>query len=592
MNNASLYESVVRLKSNIFALRSVYNDAAPLHRRLPREILLEIFANFHHDGTRRGHPAFRVCHSWHALLQHSPQLWKTLLDQELLVKWEPQWKINRFKAAFLKSIPLNLHLCLRGIDRTTVDIIAPHMHRISSITIHVVARDIRRQWEALDLFLSHLDGPLRELEIRTAFEAFYIATSKAHIIRFSAFQHLHTLRLSHIYCEPPQTLHTALRHLEMNCCWGVEHSLFDDPSVNIDLPTILAIIKKCPNLETLRITGWPPNTLSNLDSPVDVPRLRHIFLQISPESTAAFLLHLILPSTVLLDLEPRYTFRDDLLPLPLSTGLVSTLGRPPVAEVAMDLKFLFNRHRPKNVATWEARGDGSRPLRVSTFLRVDFSSYDQTLAYTNQVLGIYATGTAVTSLTIAGARRASPDYYWPPNQRPSLNSYWATLLAGLPHLTRLSVDGGDVRHSPTLLALLAKGQRDGGCLCPVLADMSVFWDERVTTPPSTALPLATESDEPPDGALLNPDKMSFRQPYGDSETHAYCRMWELCLCSRAEHGCRPLRTLSVSMWDYWRASDRRNAGYEATLAVETLLRQGLQELVGEVSVRLQSDWEV
>ncbi|KAM5546081.1 hypothetical protein V8D89_000207 [Ganoderma adspersum] len=248
----------------------------------------------------------------------------------------------------------------------------------------------------------------------------------------------------------------------------------------------------------------------------------------------------------------------------------------------MHLKFLYTYvYRRKNVATWEVHGDGSRPLRVSTFYCVQLGPHDRTLAYTEQVLAIYAPGTAVTSLTIAGARRAS-----------SNSTYWAALLAGLPHPTRLAVDGGDVRHSPTLLAVLAKGQKDGGCLCPVLADLSVFWDERVTSPPPLTAPLLAESDEPVDGTLPHPDQTSFRQPYGDPETYAYCRVWELCLRSRAEYGCRLLSTLSVSIWNYWRFSARRNAGYEAALAVEMMLHQDLKDLVEEVSVRLQPDWEV
>ncbi|KAI1792692.1 hypothetical protein LXA43DRAFT_1093338 [Ganoderma leucocontextum] len=578
MYNASFHESIVQLKSNMCALRSTYNDAAPIHRSLPPEILLEIFANFHHDGTRRGHAASRVCHYWHPLLQHTAPFWRSLLGQEFLGEWEPPWKADRFRVAFFKSAPLDLSLCLRGIHPATVDILSSHSRRISSVAIQVI--EYSGQGEPLHRFLQ-LDMPiLRELEVRHGCFASYRAFS--HIARFklSAFPHLRTLRLSSIYFEPAEASHTELRHLELKDCLGPVGSA---SHTDLDLQTILDTIRNCPNLETLRIAGWSPNTLSDLDAPVDVPRLRHIILRISSGSTRAFLSRLVLPLTTLLDLEPCFPYAHDLLPLPLSTSLVTPLDRPPVAEVAMHLKFGYH----KNTATWKAQGAGSRPLRVSTFNCVDLHSPDATLTYTQQVVAIFAPGTAVTSLTIAGARRAT-------------KPYWTRLLAGLPHLARLAVDGGDARDDPMLFPLLAKPQEDGRCLCPMLADLSVFWDEDapdVTTPSTTGTVDASypspaqiyEAGYPP---LARTDEALFRQPYGPAETHAYCRVLELCLRGRAEHGCRPLKALSVSIWDCGEGQGLRDAGREGALTVEAMLREGLRDLVEEVSVKLQSRWEV
>ena len=490
-------------------------------------------------------------------------------------EWELPWKIARFRTAFVKSAPLDLSLRLRGIVPATVDIFVPHVRRISSITIRVVGYP--EEWEALDRFLQLDVTKLRELEVRLGLMGWYRTTS-IHTVPFPVLPHLHALRLSYMPVQIMTVSAPSLRHLELKDCLGSSNPRC------LDLRTILAIIRNSPNLETIFIMSLSKNTLSDLESSVDLPRLRHVIPRLSSESTRALLSYLVLPWTTFLDLRPRITYVPH-IPLPLSSGLVAPPGRPAATEVAMNLQFTY-RH---TIAIWEARGGETRPLRIS---HDSLSSRhpDSTLAYTEEVLAVYAPETTVTSLTIAGARCST------------LKSYWAAILAGLPHLTRLVVDGGDVRNWPMLLPLLAKGQTDGGCLCPRLADLSIFWDERLPRSGTTEVrqtvdPLLMEGvDE--SGYLpltltdLPVDEASFQQPYGLTATHAYCRFLALCLRSRAKHGCCPLRTLSVSIWDCWRHWKRPNTSSEVALAVEAMLREGLRGLVEEVSVKLQLEREV
>ncbi|KAI1796881.1 hypothetical protein LXA43DRAFT_492062 [Ganoderma leucocontextum] len=557
--NGSLHGFVIRHKSHIRALRSIYNGAVPIHRRLPPEILLEVFANFHHDGTRREHAAFRVCHYWRTLLQRTPQLWQALLSQEFSVTWDPQWKFNRFAAAFSRSAPLDLSLCLRGIDDATVDVLAAHSRRLTSMTFRNTG--YRDKWDTLERFLQ-LDMPmLRCLDIRRSFSGKVTGTRAA---RFFAFPHLETLRVASACLGPLETPYTSLKHLELRDCRGcVAPNAPFLVKVPIDLHTLLANIRNCPNLETLCVAGpLRPNTWPDPESPVDVPRLRHLTLQLPPDSTLALLSCLILPLTTVLDLEPLLV--ND-VPLPLSTSIVTPLHRPPVAEVTIHLKSTNSKYDAKNAATWEAQGDGSRPLRVSTTRFYNLESPHATLAQTSQILAIFAPGTAVTSLTITSGRSSRPE------------GLWTALLAGLPNLERLAVKGIRARDYPRILPLLSMPQGDGGCLCPTLTNLSVPWDPQSDPEAWTALiaegPQATTASASGEASSqLWIDEPVWRS-YGPTAIHSYCRVLQHCLRSRAEHGCLSLQAISIGIWD---------RGHEAE--VEATLREGLGDLVEEVSV--------
>ena len=348
MYNASFPEFVVRHKSHVWALRSVYNDAAPIHRRLPPKILLEVFANFRHDGTRHGPPALRVCHYWHTLLQRTPQLWQSLLRQEFLVKQDSQWKARRFAAALSRSAPLDLSLHIRGIDHAVLDVLAPYSCRFASMIFRTQGFSYEVH-EPLDRLL-RLDMPiLRCLDIcRWPFSTRITKSSTV----FFLFPRLQTLRIADIYTVPPEVQLIPLRHLELANCW----ESVGPSKVPMSVHTLLAVIRNCPNLETLRVEGsLPLNTRSDSEAPVNISRLRRLTLQETPlESTLTLLSYLVLPLTTALNVKPFLAHEMD--PLLLSTSIVTPLGLPPIAEVALHLKSTM----AKNDVTWETQGDGSR----------------------------------------------------------------------------------------------------------------------------------------------------------------------------------------------------------------------------------------
>ena len=147
-------------------------------------------------------------------------------------EWELPWKIARFRTAFVKSAPLDFSLRLRGIVPATVDIFAPHVRRISSITIRVIGYP--EEWEALDRFLQLDITKLRELEVRLGLMGWYRTTS-IHTAPFPVLPHLHALRLSYMPVQIMTVSAPSLRHLELKDCLGSSNPRC------LDLRTILAI---------------------------------------------------------------------------------------------------------------------------------------------------------------------------------------------------------------------------------------------------------------------------------------------------------------------------------------------------------------
>ncbi|KAM5532594.1 hypothetical protein V8D89_013720 [Ganoderma adspersum] len=284
--------------------------------------------------------------------------------------------------------------------------------------------------------------------------------------------------------------------------------------------------------------------------------MRHLFLRLNPtELTLALLSCLVLPSTTALDLEHDQVRAEETLPI--STSVVTSLGQPPTAEVALRLKSTH----VKDTATWEAEGDETRPLRISATHYYDCDLPDTILRRTDEVLAIFAPGTAVTSLTITSGRSLRRE------------GFWTCLLAALPHLARLAVDAGRNGDYPRILPLLGRRYGAEGFLCPSLTSLSVIWD-----PPKDPVEWTGLGAEGPQASTASATVGPRSEPWAVAAgIWEYCHVLQQCLRSRAEYGCLPLRAISVSIW---------NRGYGT--AMEAGLREGLGDLVKEVSVGFQS----
>ena len=103
-DNRRLAKAVPNNKSHMRALRSVYNDAAPINRHLLPEILMEIFSHVHPAVVPRSHiPVLRVCLYWRWLLFRTSVFWDNLLSLPTWNGWNSKYQMGPFQAALARS---------------------------------------------------------------------------------------------------------------------------------------------------------------------------------------------------------------------------------------------------------------------------------------------------------------------------------------------------------------------------------------------------------------------------------------------------------------------------------------------------------
>ena len=104
-------EVLSKNKSHIRALRSVYNDAAPINQHLLPELLMEIFSHVHPAVVPRSHiPVLRVCRYWRRLLFRTSEFWDNLLSLPTWDGWNSKYHIGPFRAALARSAYASLSL--------------------------------------------------------------------------------------------------------------------------------------------------------------------------------------------------------------------------------------------------------------------------------------------------------------------------------------------------------------------------------------------------------------------------------------------------------------------------------------------------
>ncbi|PIL27009.1 hypothetical protein GSI_10148 [Ganoderma sinense ZZ0214-1] len=80
--------AISKNKSHMRALHTAYNDAAPIHRRLPPEVLVEVFSRVQPVVTvvrRLRIPLLGICRYWRRLLFITPRFWANILSLPI---WE------------------------------------------------------------------------------------------------------------------------------------------------------------------------------------------------------------------------------------------------------------------------------------------------------------------------------------------------------------------------------------------------------------------------------------------------------------------------------------------------------------------------
>ncbi|KAI1792305.1 hypothetical protein LXA43DRAFT_353080 [Ganoderma leucocontextum] len=570
---------IAEYESRIYALRSARNDAVPIHRFLPPELVLEIFANLLPTPTRRRHGlhVLRVCRRWRILVLDTPQFWVNLIGQQLEATKLPRLELGLLKFAIARSATLKFTLSWRGCGATAVDLFLPYTPRICSLNATFSNQDNSHMARFLESglpFLEHLALTYNHRWLGTD-PAISISPIAVRVSQFPRLQALHLVRSPLLVPKTPSLLR------ELDLLHVSPRSPGDPSAARRDIAHILDVLSFTKRLETLRLRYSLPEDIleTSLSTSsrriVQLPLLHTLVVRDNPRSVRVFLAYVELPPTTRLEVEIYTQRTDGTIIMPFPPGL----NTAPADDASVGLVLRLDSSA---VSHWETHVNGAQTLRLTVFRDWESRTDAGLMEYTREVMALFAPPRLVTSLTVSGGELAREDR--------------AALLADLPHLTRLATTGPDGRLDGEVLSMLCEPGPEGEMLCPALEHLSFSWVHtsdrqvawaqdrlRAQRRPHPDLRLATIGPEPHlHGQRGTPDDPKTWKPYGAAASHAFCRtVASFNLARSAAHSSRPLKSLAVAIRRP--KSDYVHHQWDVP-SVRTRLQEGLGRSVGSVSV--------
>ena len=592
-DNRRLAKAGSKNNSHMRALRSVYNDAAPINQHLLPEMFMEIFAHVHPAVVPRSHiPVLRVCRYWRRLLFRTSEFWDNLLSLPTWDGWNPRYQMTPFRAALTRSASTSLVVFVPYYSQAISSILIPHASRLSSfkagptvsnpegMTLSRLKEEIlyrtRRRYGL------YMYGVVRKEEWRTAALTF----------SFSLFPNLRSLELRKTYIRPSITAYPSLSHLKLDQC-----AIRPTSSGGQVVPPLIAVhaaLESFPNLEVLSLIRClsPPynpdrveevSPVPDLKETVHLPRLCHLELVDTPAYIPPFLSHLVFPTTTSLVLEPTYAHDGSqgpaVAPLFPRINPSSSPSLSPSAELTLSLHFPAADGR--SLARWETRGERTRPVRV-TLPHAAFTSA-LVARYTRDLVDVLAPRRGVAALAVHGRFRHREVQSDPVE-------YWEELARALPGLRHLACEA--VWTTRAIVAVLGKRESWGGFSCARLGEVVLGWSLthgidlghgdgqwRALQRKDDGSPRDDRISEPAKELALAPECQLAEQ------LSDFCDTVRPCLSARAGH-CERIGKLMVSFHcDYFRCKCRDGVleVWQAAL-IEQRLRDSLGDLVGDVVV--------
>ena len=302
-----LFAKIQHYERYLRALCAAYNDASPIHRRLPPELLMGIFSHVRPKSCQ-GLQLLHVCRRWRYVALKTPQFWANMLRISSVVRRAYAGDIlglERFQTFLARSSPCLIPLNLRGFPDHMSDILAQHSHRISTLIVNAGPKEIT------DVYLLMSSGMpnLKEVTINhspgcSPFEPEERAAMISVQCAEDSLPRLQSLRISTAFLSP-DIMAPSLQSLVIGGCSC--HECGGDMRAHT-LDTLLRSLARCPSLLNLQcLSGSEPLVhpleLSTL-SPVSLPLLNKVeFQKYRPEPLSDILRHLILPPTTALKFE-------------------------------------------------------------------------------------------------------------------------------------------------------------------------------------------------------------------------------------------------------------------------------------------------
>ncbi len=390
---------------------------------------------------------------------HTPQFWADILsnaslDMMNVRTWESRY--TRFEFLLAHSSPQPFDLTLRGFPAPVAKALAPHAHRILSMTLEIEASEVQE----LDRLFSVGMPLLEELSIvqlqrpeRKEAECNERFATPIHLGP-SKYPRLHTLHIPRSLFTTANAVPT-IRYLELARCICTDCLYTTTQTIN----PLLDALEQCPALETLDFEDSSLPSHDNKPPPapgriVRLPALRQLVIDDHSPRISTLLSHIDYPANTSVTIAGvRFRREGDNFKRALPSDLTRFHPIMEASEVAVDfgettvleayagerqvLKYTITEFEGRN------RYDGDEPMR-----------------YVSELADMFRPVRSVTILTINGGLLLQKD--------------WACLLAAFPNLFCLNTDGFDGAYG--LVPALTQSPRTGGCLCPALEKLNFVWN--------------------------------------------------------------------------------------------------------------------
>ncbi|TFK87700.1 hypothetical protein K466DRAFT_662814 [Polyporus arcularius HHB13444] len=430
-------------KERIQSLKSVYNAGAPINRKLPREVLAEIFSHFHpgYDLHDRDIKLLGVCRLWRHLILRTPAFWANILSRERHM--HPRIRdraLGRLKLLLPLTRAHPLTLWFQGVPHELVRALSPHTSRISSLTVGLAKHtDLVSLNDLLQGGMPHLE----HLEVsHCPYMGGLVPPLKISRRKFPLLRSL-TVPFEGLGLA---CLDSDLRSLDVSECRCEECRGFVTKGTQ---RTLSEVIELCPSLRRLKIKNilraWGP-----LDRTIALPSLCELRIEEHRGDLGTFLACLSYPPTcaVHVGTSAHTTIRACLPPNPTSWPQLSETD-----EVRLSMVY-----GGWTVLTTFARGN--QRLRVGVHVKTT------ALGTVTEVSRLFTPSAGITSLTV------DPDHYPFMQSSDDPGTAFRAMLAAFPHLTHLNIGAYDGRRVMRLLSETTTAEMR---YCPKLEELRFVW---------------------------------------------------------------------------------------------------------------------
>ncbi|RDX52889.1 hypothetical protein OH76DRAFT_133243 [Lentinus brumalis] len=426
-------------KERIQSLKSVYNAGALINRKLPREVLAEIFSHFHpgYDLHDQEIKLLGVCRLWRHLILRTPVFWANIISRQRHMARDRQLGRLRLFLPLTRAHPLTLWF--QGVPPALVSVLTPHASRISSLTVEMAdCADL----ESLNKLLRG-GTPLLE-HLAVTHSPYPGKTIPTLAISRQNFPRLRSLMLP-VESLGEACLDNDLRTLDV---FGCVCQACREMKTNTPL-SLLEILERCPSLRTLKIQNilhmWGP-----LDRTVALPALCELEIEEHRGDLGAFLTRMAYPRTcaVYLGTSAHTAIRECLPPEPNSW---------PQLREADEVRFRVDFH---GWSVLRALACGHTRFKLGMFVKTT------QVGSLKELSQLFSPSARVTSLKLES-------FVYPYiRSEDDPTAVFRGLLEAFPHLIRLDIGTYDGRR---VMQLLGETSADGFRYCPNLRELRSVW---------------------------------------------------------------------------------------------------------------------